>query len=64
VRDINKALHTAQEQGYQVIYTVWWNEEFLTWQNETIGWYGFTLPTYFSARFSVDRISAYQYTAS
>jgi hypothetical protein len=64
VRDIDKALHTASEQGYQVIYTVWWNEQFLTWQNETTGWYGFTLPPYFSAEFSFDRISAYEYVAS
>ena len=62
VRDIDKALHTALEQGYQVIYTIWWNEQFLMWQNETIGWYGFTLPLYFSARFNVDRRSTYQYT--
>jgi len=64
VRDIDKALHTAKEQGHQVIYTVWWNEQLLTWQNETIGWYGFTLPSHFSVRFNVDRISAYQYTSS
>ena len=64
VRDINKAVLTAQELGYQVIYTVWWNEGFVTWQNENIGWYGFTLPPYFSARYSVDRITAYQFAAS
>jgi hypothetical protein len=64
VRDIDKALRTASEQGYQVIYTVWWNEQFLTWRDETIGWYGFTLPPYFSAEFSFDRISAYKYIVS
>jgi len=63
-KDINKALNTALEHGFSLVYLVWWNENYFSWQDETVGWYGVTLPTYFTTAFRDDRITVYRYSTS
>jgi len=68
VIDIEKAAEVALAHGYEHIYIVWWNESYLTWQNEEIGWYGLTLPESFkqiSHKETIpvfDRISVFEYS--
>jgi len=61
-RDADKALGIALGRGFSPIYMVWWNEDYLTWQNQSIGWYGITVPKYFIYTFSSDRISVFRYS--
>jgi len=63
VNDVGKALTVALERGFDPVFLIWWNENYLTWQDETFGWYGLTMPKYFIYVFSSDRISVYQYTS-
>jgi len=62
VRDFEKASGTALERGFDPIYVIWWNENYVTWQNQSIDWYGLTVPKYFKYVFSSDRISVLQYS--
>ena len=61
VRDVEKALAVSSMQGYDRIYLIWWNEPLLEWQNQSIGWYGLSVPNNFASVFSSDRISIYEY---
>jgi len=62
VKDTKKALNIALNRGSDPIYLLWWNEDYFTWQNQTIGWYGLTVPKHFIYTFSNDRISVYRYS--
>ncbi len=61
VRDVDRALAVASEQGYDRIYMIWWNEPLLEWQDVNIGWYGLSVPDHFVSVFKSDRISVYEY---
>lgn len=61
VRDVDRALAVASEQGYDRIYMIWWNEPLLKWQDLDIGWYGLRVPDHFVSVFKSDRISVYEY---
>lgn len=61
VRDIQKALSTSSMLGYDRIYMIWWNEPLLTWRNQSIGWYGISVPDHFVSVFRSDRMSIYEY---
>lgn len=63
-KDVAEALNVALNRGFDPIYFVWWNENFLTWQNEDFGWYGLIVPEYFVSLFSSGRISIYQYNTT
>jgi len=60
-RDIQRALEIALEHGFNPVYMVWWNENYLTWQNQNIGWYGLTVPNCFKYIFYSDRISVLRF---
>jgi len=62
--DVEKALTVALERGFDHIYLIWWNENYLTWQDETFGWYGLTMPKYFISITSSDRISVFKYSTN
>lgn len=63
VKDVEKASGIAQERGFSPVYLVWWNEDYLTWQNQSIGWYGVAVPLkHFKYTFSSDRISVLRYS--
>ena len=62
VKDFERALDVALERSFNPIYLVWWNQDYLTWQNQSIGWYGLTVPKYFKYVFSCDRISVFRYS--
>jgi hypothetical protein len=62
VKDTERALNVALKRGFNPIYLLWWNENYLSWQNESIGWYGITIPKYFNCSFSSDRISVFRYS--
>jgi hypothetical protein len=64
VNDIEGALGVALEQGFNSIYFVWWNEDFFTWGDGRVGWYGFVVPKSFVSVFNVDRISVFEYSGS
>jgi len=51
--DAKGALDVATSLGYDSVYLVWWGEN--------IGWYWFTVPSYFRMVFESDRIAAFQY---
>jgi hypothetical protein len=61
MKDVENALSVALAKGFDPIYLIWWNENYLSWQNEDIGWYGINVPKYFKYIFSSDRISVFQY---
>jgi len=61
MKDVENALSVALTQGFDPVYLIWWNENYFTWQNQSIGWYGLTVPTYLKYIFSSDRISVFQY---
>jgi hypothetical protein len=50
--DINKALNKTLEQGFTIVYFVWWNEN--------IGWYDLSVPRDFVIYFSSGRISVFK----
>ena len=52
--DFDEALNVANGEGLDPVYLVWWEEN--------IGWYWFTVPTYFTPVFDSGRIAAFQYT--
>lgn len=62
VNDAEKALTVALEHGFDSVYLIWWNENYLTWRDKTIGWYGLTIPKYFISITSSDRISVFKYS--
>jgi hypothetical protein len=64
VNDVDGALSVASERGFNPIYFVWWNEDFLSWQNKSVGWYGLIPPKSFISVFSADRISVFVYSGS
>ena len=51
--DAKGALIVATSQGFNSVYLVWWGEN--------IGWYWFTVPSYFRLVFQSDRMAAFQY---
>jgi hypothetical protein len=51
--DVEAALDTALEHGFDSVYSLWWNEN--------VGLYGLTVPSYFSPVFESGRIAAFQY---
>jgi len=51
--DFTAAITTANAQGFDTLYFVWWNTD--------IGWYGITVPSSFVRLTSFDRISVYLY---
>jgi len=51
--DAKGALDAATSQGYDSVYLVWWGEN--------IGWYWFTVPSYFQLVFRSGRMAAFQY---
>jgi hypothetical protein len=51
--DARGALDVATSQGYDSVYLVWWGE--------SIGWYWFTVPSYFRLVFESGRMAAFQY---
>jgi len=51
--DVVRALNVATGQGYDSVYLVWWGEN--------IGWYWFTVPSYFDPVFWSGRMAAFQY---
>ena len=61
VRDVDRALAVASEQGHDRIYVIWWNEPLLKWQDVNIGWYGLSIPDHFVPVFKSDRISVFEY---
>jgi hypothetical protein len=61
MKDLENALSVALAKGFNPIYLVWWNENYLIWQDQEIGWYSITLPKYFKYIFRSDRISVFQY---
>ena len=64
VRDVEKALAASSMLGYDRIYMIWWNEPLLTWRNQSIGWYGISVPDHFVSVFSSDRMSIYEHQVS
>jgi len=61
-KDIEGALEIASKRSFDPIYMVWWNENYLTWQNQNFGWYGLSVPKYFKYIFSNDRVSVLRYS--
>jgi len=53
VSDVDLAVNTALEEGFESVFFVWWNEP--------IGWYGVSLPDYFVGLEDFGRISVYSY---
>jgi len=51
--DAKGALNVATNQGYDSVYLVWWGEN--------IGWYWFTVPSYFHMVFQSGRMAAFEY---
>lgn len=60
--DTERALEIALGRGFDPIFMVWWNENYITWQNQSIGWYGLGVPKYFKYIFSSDRVSVLEYS--
>ena len=51
--DVDLAVNTALENGFESVYFVWWNQP--------IGWYGILVPEYFAEVQDFGRISVYSY---
>jgi hypothetical protein len=51
--DTARALNVAASQGFNSVYLVWWGED--------IGWYWFTVPSYFRMVFQSGRMAAFLY---
>jgi hypothetical protein len=64
VNDIEGALGVALGRGFNSVYFVWWNEDYFTWGDRRVGWYGFVVPEGFVPVFSVGRISVFEYFGS
>lgn len=54
VNDIDLAINACLENGFNNIYFVWWNPN--------IGWYGITVPNYFTPVKEFGRISIFKYS--
>lgn len=52
--DIEGAMNTALEKGFDTVYFVWWNEN--------IGWYDLNVPKDFMAVFSSGRITVFEHS--
>jgi hypothetical protein len=61
-KDVEHALSVALTEGFDPIYMIWWNEDYITWQNQSVGWYGITVPKCFKYIFSTDRVSVFRYS--
>jgi len=59
--DLEKAVQTAEQDGFERIYLIWWNEAYLMWLDESIDWYGFEIPKSFIPVVNTDRISIFEY---
>ncbi len=59
--NLEKAVETAEQYGFERIYMIWWNEPYLTWLDESIDWYGFEIPKSFIPVVNIDRISVFEY---
>ncbi len=59
--NLEKAVETAEQYGFERIYLIWWNEPYLTWLDESIDWYGFEIPKSFIPVANIDRISVFEY---
>jgi len=53
-KDAEDALKAALENNFHTIYLIWWNE--------SIGWYGITIPKNFTSIFKSGRISIFKYS--
>jgi len=51
--DVEGALDVAASHDFDPVYLVWWGEN--------IGWYWFTVPSYFEPVFESDRMAVFQY---
>lgn len=51
--DVEKGLDLALERGFDQVYLIWWNQN--------IGWYGITVPKSFIPIASSDRISVFEF---
>lgn len=52
--DVDLAVHTAFDHGFNRVFFVWWNQP--------IGWYGVTVPEYFVSRENFGRISVFEFS--
>ena len=52
--DVEEALNVAASHHFSPVYLIWWGED--------IGWYWFTVPSYFEPVFESDRMAAFQYS--